>query len=93
MGLYLDSDPRMDDGKLDASEMTLLELFLFLYILASCVSTVLVSAKQAINSASYGRLFFTLMIWPLSYYFLWQELNRDKSNDPSFKDITKSVNQ
>ena len=79
----------MNDGTLNSSEMSILEMIVLIYVLLSCVSTVGVAIKHAFSRGLYMWVLLNLMIWPVSFYYLWKTIGEQDKVESSFDDITK----
>ena len=65
-------DPRIDDGGLDMYETRLWEVVVFTLAIISIVFGILCSSRYANKAGKKQRAFWSVMVWPISFYFLFK---------------------
>lgn len=77
-GYFILDDPRMADGQLDHKEITFWEAILIAQSLIIIFGAWLYAIKQAFSSSRWGWLIAVLVIWPLSYVYLFNHFKTIK---------------
>ena len=65
-------DPRFNDGSLGMHETYLWENVFFIFAFISIVFGILCSSRYANKAGEKKRAFWSVMIWPSSFYFLFK---------------------
>jgi len=71
-GYTIFDDPRMVDGKLDFNETTIGETILIAQSLIIAFGSLIYAVKLAYSSRRWGWLIAVVMIWPLSFIYLYK---------------------
>lgn len=70
-GLQITQDQWFMDNSLEWREMYFIEHAMFAVCLAAALVSVLASLFSALKRGKFFRAFCTIMIWPISFYFLY----------------------
>ncbi len=72
MGLYFKNDPRMDDGAIGCSEMTVLECATIPISLIAVASMWVAAIEHARSNKDRAWLWINFIVWPCSFIYAWR---------------------
>ena len=75
-GYSIIDDPRMADGKLDYSEAYIWEAILVALALIIIVGSWLYAAKLTFSCSRWGWMIAVLILWPLSFVYLFNHFKK-----------------